>query len=79
MTRSEMGARRTFSRYRILVFSDPSWIHRILVAEEATCHSGIECFKHRVRKSKGERCSASEGVTAEDPEVQHGMTGWTNY
>ena len=23
---------------------DPRWIHRILVVEEATCHSSTECF-----------------------------------
>ena len=35
---SQMGVRRTFSRYKNLVSSDPRWIHRILVAEEDTCH-----------------------------------------
>ena len=41
------GERRTFqqsSSYRILVSSDPRWIHKILVAEEAICHCITECF-----------------------------------
>ena len=33
---------------------------------------------HRVRKTEGEWCFASKGVTTEDPEVQHGTTGWTD-
>ena len=33
----------------------------------------------RVRKAEGECCSTSEGVTAEDPQVRHGTTGWTDY
>ena len=38
-----------------MVSSDPRWINRILVAEEATCHSGTECFKHRVQKTSYDR------------------------
>ena len=55
-TSSQMGARRTFqqsSRQRILVSSDPRWIHRILVIEEATCHSSTECFNAYSMKDRG--------------------------
>ena len=31
---------------------------------------------HRVRKTEGEWCSTSKGVTIEYPEVRHDMTGW---
>ena len=36
--------KNAFKDKRILVSNDPRWIHRILVAEEATCHSSTECF-----------------------------------
>ena len=54
------------------------WSHRILVAQEATCHSGTECFqciKHRRQREY----DALEGMTAKDPKARHGTTGWTDY
>ena len=75
-----MGAKGTFqqsSRKRILVSSDPRWIHRILVVEEATCHSSImfQCIEYRREREY----DASEGVNVEDPEARHGTTRWIDY
>ena len=36
-----------------MVSSDPRWIHKILVAEEATCHSSTECFNAYSTKGRG--------------------------
>ena len=41
------------------------WSHRILVAQEATCHSGTECIQHRRQREY----DASEGLIAEYLEV----------
>ena len=56
MTSSQMGVKFFFqqsSRQSILVSCNPIWIHRILVVEEATCHSIIECFNRQSMKGKG--------------------------
>ena len=44
MTSSQMGMRRMLSKIEDIGISDLRWIHRILVAEEDTCHSSTECF-----------------------------------
>ena len=54
------------------------WIHRILVAQEATCHSGTECFQC-IEHRRQREYDALEGVTTEYIEVRHGMTGWEDY
>ena len=53
MTSSQMGVRRTFSRQRILVSSDPRWIHRILVVEEDTFHYSTKIFNTQSTKGRG--------------------------
>ena len=68
--------REEILKKRILASNDPIWIHRILVAEEATCHSSIEqCIEYRRQREY----DASEGVTVEYPKVRHGTTGWIDY
>ena len=52
MTSSQMGERITFSRYRILVSNDPRWIHRKIVAKEATCHSSIGYIEYERKRDK---------------------------
>ena len=50
MTSSQMGVRRKFSRYMILVSSEPRWIHRIIVAEEVTCHSNTGYIEYKRKR-----------------------------
>ena len=55
-------------RFRILICSDPGWIHRILVAEEATCHSSTKCFSTKDKgrmmlRFRGSNCRRSWGLT----------------
>ena len=52
--------------------------HRILVAQEATCHSGTECFQC-IEHRRQREYDASEGVTTEYIEVRHDTTGWVDY
>ena len=59
------------SKQRILVSNDPRWIILVTPVQNVSVHI--------VPKTEGVRCFTSEGVTAKDPKVRHGMTGWKVY
>ena len=58
-------------KFKIEDRSDPRWILLVTPVQNVSVH--------RAQKTEGVRCFASEGVTTEDHEVRHDMTGWTDY
>ena len=65
MTSSQMDVRRTFEK----VQDRGSWY------PVALQYRMFQCIEYRRQREY----DASEGVTAKDPEVRHGTTGWIDY